>query len=103
MSVALTMESIIRTVSITLIARCSYARTTSRPVMASSHPQTKKNVRLLASTCSAASCMSSVNLRSILARGALCHLVRHQVDERENEHPDQVDKVPVESAHFDVV
>src|SRR5438876_12377867 len=46
----------------------------------------------MCSTCSVCSLMS-----------APLYFGRHQVNQRENEHPDQIDEVPVETGHFDIL
>src|SRR5215472_7665226 len=102
---------------------------TSIAVRTSSAPQTQKYCPFV-SSCFATSCMienprskssASHNSSDKLHRSTaafsrrasqprtgafspfLCHLRRHQVHQREDEHPHQVDKVPVQSRHLNVM
>src|SRR5690349_2580727 len=62
--------------------------------------QTYRNDFVVApATCST----SSVNALMTVPRNAFSDLGGHQVDQREDEHPDQVDEVPVEAADFHVL
>src|SRR5246127_1037520 len=89
------------------IIRLLYPSQTSMAVRARSPPQTQKYCPLL-SSCFATSCMS----RSSVYSCALCgeaflavvrNLRRHQIHQREDKHPHQINKVPIQPANFNVV
>src|SRR5215469_17672506 len=50
----------------------------------------------------APSMCSICSVCSLIVR-SLRHPRRHQIDQRENEHPDQIDEVPVQAADLDVL
>src|ERR1700722_7495681 len=75
-----------------------WASTTSIAVRTSSAPHTQKYCPLL-SSCVAASCVI-VSLGNELASS---NPRRHQINQRKDEHPHQVDEVPVQSGHFHIV
>src|SRR5215469_7324187 len=91
---------------------CLYPSTTSMAVKISNAPQTHKYCVLLPSCVVATLCISSLSLRilssrngSSLAEGSAClrNLRRHQIDQREDEHPHQIDEVPIQSRDFHVM
>src|ERR1022692_4059500 len=116
-SADLMIERIIRASSICSGSKTRlYASTTSTAVRSSSAPQTQKYCPLPSSCVAAAVCiMLSPKLLVLLARsfGAGCpsvalrfllvHACGHQIDQRENKHPDQVHEVPIQSRDFHVV
>src|SRR5437660_11188284 len=82
---------------------CLYPKTTSMAVSTSSAAQTQKYCPLV--SCVAVSCI--VRILCVLCGepfvAVLRNFRRHQIHQRENEHPHQIDKVPVQPADFNVV
>src|SRR5271169_6525366 len=80
---------------------CLYPSTTSIAVSTNNAPHTQKYCPLL-SSCAATSCIVcslSCSFRWLVAggeRNSLRDLRRHQIHQRENEHPHQVHEMPVE-------
>src|ERR1700730_7067826 len=127
MSADLITERISSTSSIRNASKiCLYPSQTSTAVRTSSAPHTQKYWALL-SSCVVASCMFRVlaplqrfvfrdsyqgmplgipqmqHCQSRLQPLGLRDLRGHQIDQREDEHPHQVDKVPIESRCFDIM
>src|ERR1700730_8894121 len=86
---------------------CLYPSTTSTAVSTSNAPQTQKYCPLLSScaACVATSCMSEVLLfvLDVLGKLSLGDLRRHQIHQREDEHPHQIDEVPVKPSNFHIM
>src|ERR1044071_9207152 len=105
MSAALIMERPIRIVSIRRKSRWTYPRKTSRPVRSSSQNQTEMKSLLLPAkcSCSASACVAiRFDSLAITNPGSSFEIYREQIDHRENEHPDQINEVPVETADLHV-
>src|SRR5689334_15831970 len=83
---------------------CLYPSTTSIAVSTSRAPQTQKYCPL-ASSCFATSCIreSSVCLCVPCGEFVLGNLSRHQIHQREDKHPHQINKVPVQPANLHIV
>src|SRR5580700_8032064 len=94
-SAALRTDRPTRIVSMMTGLICSYARSTSKAVNTSRMIQT--TVKDLIVPCSA----SSIWAKSWLIFDS-SDFRGHQIDQREYEHPDQVDKMPVEAGYLDV-
>src|SRR6476661_8531104 len=80
--------------------------TTSMAVRTSRAPQTQKYCPL-ASSCVATSCISSLSVfLGDPDDSGVCSSVnpgRHQINQRENKHPDQIHKVPVQARDFHIM
>src|SRR5271163_2981954 len=72
---------------------CRYPSQTSTAVRTSNAPHTQKYWPL-PSSCFATSC---------IVFSPQLDLGRHQVDQGEDEHPDQVDEVPIQSRHLHIL
>src|SRR5262245_39585292 len=85
----------------------TYARKISIPVSTTSQTQMEINNLLLPAKCSSACACAFISLSlrgSVPARGGqnVVHVNRHDVDQRENKHPDEVNEVPVQAANLHV-
>src|ERR1043166_4725262 len=97
---ALTSDNPMRMVNISVGFSSSYARRTSMPVMATRPIQIAILVPVLAPwTCSVCACVFIVFFSP--ANGLVFY--GHQINQRKHKHPDQVDKVPVQSVDFHVL
>src|ERR1700680_2703382 len=99
---ALTTDKTTRTLSMTEGCNCSYARKTSRPVIATKAIQMATLVPTLAPACASSAC-ACVFMDLFFSRieGSVLH--RHQVNQGKHEHPDQVNEVPIQTVYFDVL
>src|SRR5687767_10307537 len=78
-----------------------YARKISISVSTTNQIQIEMNNLLLPAKCSSA-CAFIFAFPPSLVRQMSTDVNRHDVDQRENKHPDEVDEVPVQAADFDV-
>src|SRR5580693_3333494 len=84
---------------------CLYPSTTSIAVSTSSAPHTQKYCALLSCpeySSVAVSCIEFVLTQS-KGRSSPYDLRRQQIHQRENEHPHQIDEVPVQPGHFHIL
>src|SRR5579864_5970438 len=99
---ALTTDKMTSKVNMSVAFKCSYARKTSRPVIATRPTQMPMLVPTLAPAWASSAC-ACVFMDLFFSRTAGLVLHRHQVNQGKHEHPDQVDKVPVQPVHFNVL
>src|SRR5581483_1277296 len=98
-SVAFTIESTTRSVSIRSGRNLSQARNTSINVITASQTQTITNSFVLPTACVSKVLPCALIRSSKSAR----QIDRHQVDHWKYKHPHQIDEMPVKPAHFHVI
>src|SRR6185369_17896101 len=99
---ALMIESPSSTISIRWIGIGLYARKISTSVSTTSQTQIEMNSLLLPAKCSSACACAVISFLLPLQAGVMANVNRHDVDQREHKHPDEVDEVPVKTADLDV-